>query len=72
MMPRTVEPVRIDKMGVCQSQCRRFLVHARYEAFRIPRGSGGEGQGGVIAGGQQQSLQQLADGIALPRAQIHG
>ena len=56
-MPLVVEAVGVGKMAVGHAQLLGLGVHAGYEVLHAPPAEAGDGQGRVVAGVQEQSIQ---------------
>ena len=65
-----IKPVRIGKMRNGKAKFLRFAVHLLNE--RIAAERTGDSERSVVAGGEQQPFQKLAERIALPCTKVHG
>ena len=66
-----IQSIGIGEAGIVHSQCGRLLVHQRHERLQSS-GALRQSQRRVIAGAQQQPVQQLLPPHRLSDAEIHG
>ena len=67
-----VQAVGVREGGVGHPQLRRRLVHQGHEMGHVPRHRVRDGHGGVVAGGEQEAVEQGLQRQLLPRLQVHG
>ena len=66
-----VEAVRVGEMRVLKAQVAHLGVHAIDEAGHVAGNVARDGDGGVVAGGQEQAVKEIAHRQAHPRLQAH-
>ena len=70
-MVLVVLAVNGDEVGVGHAQLRRLVVHELGEGFGGPGQLLRDGDGGVVAGGEHESVEQIPDGPLLTGFQPH-
>ena len=71
IVPLGVQSVGIGEAGMGHAQCRRLFIHQCYEQLQ-PSGALRQGQRRVVAGAQQQAVQQLLHPHRFAGLQVHG
>ena len=71
IMVFVIQPVGIYKVSILHPQAVRPLVHPVHKGLYRPGAAPGNGQGGVVAGGQQQAIEQLLQCQLLSYPEVH-
>ena len=71
-MPLLIQAVWVFEAGFGHAQGCGLLVHERGEILQAVRDVQGQGRSRIVAGGQHEPIEQILDGVALSRLQIHG
>ncbi|MPM89478.1 hypothetical protein SDC9_136587 [bioreactor metagenome] len=67
-----IQPVGVCKAGAVHPQRGRPLVHPVHKGLHVSRAVARHGEGRVVAGLQQQTVEQRLQGKLLPRLQVDG
>lgn len=72
VMALGIQAVGVREGRIGHPQLRRRLVHQCHKAGHVPRHRVRDGHGGIVAGGEQQAVEQGLQRQLLPRLQVHG